>query len=93
VALDESSSRLGVLLSDAGPTPSEQAEQNERMLQLAHALIELPEAQREAIVLRHYENWSLESISQHLGRSPAAVAGLLHRGLKALRRRLEDPDS
>jgi hypothetical protein len=44
-----------------------------------------------AIVLRHYENWSLEAISQHLGRTPAAVAGLLHRGLKALRLRLQDP--
>ncbi len=92
-ALDESSSRLGALLPDAGPSPSEQAEQNEHMLQLAHALIELPEAQREAIVLRHYENWSLEAISQHLGRSPAAVAGLLHRGLKALRLRLQDRDT
>ena len=75
---------------DHRDSPGEQAEHNELLLRLAHALIELPEAQREAIVLRHYENWSLEAISQHLGRSPAAVAGLLHRGLKALRLRLQD---
>jgi RNA polymerase sigma-70 factor, ECF subfamily len=92
-ALDASSSRLGALLPDTGPTPSEQAVQNERLLHLAHALIELPEPQREAIVLRHYENWSLEEISRHLGRTPAAVAGLLHRGLKALRVRLQEPDT
>jgi RNA polymerase sigma-70 factor, ECF subfamily len=91
--LDASSSRLGALVPDAGPTPSKLAEQNERLLQLAHALIELPEPQREAIVLRHYENWSLEAISRHLGRSPAAVAGLLHRGLKALRLRLQDSET
>ena len=89
-SLDASSSRLGDLVPDAGPTPSQQAAANERLLALAHALIELPEAQREAIVLRHYENQSLEAIGQHLGRSPAAVAGLLHRGLKALRVRLQD---
>jgi RNA polymerase sigma-70 factor (ECF subfamily) len=89
-SLDASSSRLGDFLADAGPSPSQQAEHNEHLLRLAHALIELPEAQREAIVLRHYENQSLEAISQHLGRSRTAVAGLLHRGLKALRLRLQD---
>jgi RNA polymerase sigma-70 factor, ECF subfamily len=88
--LDASSIRLASLLADAGPTPAEQAEQNEFLLRLAHALIELPEPQREAIVLRHYENWSLAAISEHLGRTPAAVAGLLHRGLKAVRLRLQD---
>jgi RNA polymerase sigma-70 factor, ECF subfamily len=90
-SLDASSTRLGELLPDAGPTPSQQAEANERSLAMAHALIELPEAQREAIVLRHYENQSLDAIAQQLGRSPAAVAGLLHRGLKSLRLRLENP--
>jgi len=91
--IEASSCRLGALLPDAGPTPSEQAAENERLLRLAHALLELPEAQREAIVLRHYENWPLAEISRHLGRSPAAVAGLLHRGLKALRLRLQDSAS
>jgi RNA polymerase sigma-70 factor (ECF subfamily) len=88
--LDASSIRLASLLADAEPGPAEQAVQNEYLLRLAHALIELPEPQREAIVLRHYENWSLEAISQHLGRTPASVAGLLHRGLKVLRQRLQD---
>jgi RNA polymerase sigma-70 factor (ECF subfamily) len=91
-ALDASSIRLGELIPDAGPTPDDQAEQNERLLRLAHALIELPEAQREAVVLRHYENWTLEAISRHLDRSPAAVAGLLHRAMKTLRLRLQPPE-
>jgi RNA polymerase sigma-70 factor (ECF subfamily) len=89
-ALDASSQRLADLVPDPGPTPNQQALANERLLALAHALIELPETQREAIVLRHYEDCSLEAIAQQLGRSPAAVAGLLHRGLKALRLRLQD---
>jgi RNA polymerase sigma-70 factor, ECF subfamily len=91
--MDESSSRLGAIIADAGPTPSEQAVRNERLLQLAHALLELPEPQREAIVLRHYEDLSLAEISRQLGRTPAAVAGLLHRGLKALRQRLQESTS
>jgi RNA polymerase sigma-70 factor (ECF subfamily) len=89
-ALDAFSTRLRALVSDAGPTPSKLAEQNERLFHLAYALIELSEAQREAIVLRHYENRSLEEISRHLGRNPAAVAGLLHRSLRVLRLRLQD---
>lgn len=91
--LDQSSARLDALLPDPGASPSQQAQRNEHLLRLAHALIELPEAQREAIILRHYENWSLEAISEHLGRSPAAVAGLLHRGLKTLRQQLLDASS
>jgi RNA polymerase sigma-70 factor (ECF subfamily) len=45
----------------------------------------LPEAQREALVLQHWQGWSLADIGRHLGRSPEAVAGLLKRGLKQLR--------
>jgi RNA polymerase sigma factor (sigma-70 family) len=52
---------------------------------LAEALATLHEAQREALVLRHCQGLSLAAISQHLGRSPAAVAGLLKRGLRELR--------
>ena len=60
----------------------------EELLRLAEALGELPEAQREALVLQHWHGWSLAQIGQHLGRSPAAVAGLLHRGLRQLRQEL-----
>jgi RNA polymerase sigma-70 factor (ECF subfamily) len=59
---------------------------------LAAALEQLSEAQREAVVLRHLEGLSLAEVGRHLGRNPAAVAGLLQRGLKKLRSLLEGAD-
>ena len=49
-------------------------------------------AQREALVLQHWEGWSLAQIGDHLGRTPAAVAGLIKRGLKQLRQTLQVGD-
>lgn len=84
-ALHESSVRLERWLASEEPSPEEQAVQQEQALRVADALAELPEAQREALVLQHWHGWSLAQIGEHLGRSPAAVAGLIKRGLKQLR--------
>jgi RNA polymerase sigma-70 factor (ECF subfamily) len=86
--LAESSACLGAWLASGDPSPSEQACQHERAIRLAEALGRLPAAQREAIMLQHWEGWSLAQIASHLDRSPAAVAGLLKRGLKQLRQEL-----
>jgi RNA polymerase sigma-70 factor (ECF subfamily) len=87
-ALQASSARLEAWLADDQPSPAEEAERHERALRLADALEQLPEAQREALVLQHWHGWTLAQIAEHLGRSQAAVAGLLKRGLKQLRRHL-----
>jgi RNA polymerase sigma-70 factor (ECF subfamily) len=84
-ALDDSSARLGAFLAAGQSSPSEQAGRNEQVLRLAFALEALPEAQREALVLHHLQGRTLEEAGRHLGRSPAAVAGLIKRGLKQLR--------
>jgi DNA-directed RNA polymerase specialized sigma24 family protein len=36
------------------------------------------------------QGWTLEAVATHLGRTPAAVAGLIKRGMKHLRQQLED---
>ena len=59
-------------------------------MQLAAALANLPEAQREALVLQHWHGWPLTDIARHLGRSHAAVAGLIKRGLQQLRVELQE---
>jgi RNA polymerase sigma-70 factor, ECF subfamily len=92
-SVEESSARLESWLAADQSTPSQRADRNEQALRLADALAALPEAQREAVVLRHWQGWSLADVSRHLGRSPAAVAGLLHRGLKELRAQLREADS
>jgi RNA polymerase sigma-70 factor (ECF subfamily) len=84
-ALAASSARLEAFLAAAEPSPSRQAEHNEQLLRLAEALTRLPPAQRQVVELRHLQGWSLEAIGRHLDRTPAAVAGLLHRGLRQLR--------
>jgi RNA polymerase sigma-70 factor (ECF subfamily) len=89
-ALDQSSCRLEALLAADQSSPSQQAGRGEQAVRLAQALAQLPQAQREALVLQHWHGWSLAQIGAHLDRSPAAVAGLLHRGLKQLRKHLKE---
>lgn len=91
-ALNESSSRLEQWLAGGSATPAELAQRNEQALRLARALEELPEDQREALLLKHCEGWTVAAIAEHLGRSRASVASLLRRGLKALRERLPPED-
>jgi RNA polymerase sigma-70 factor (ECF subfamily) len=83
--LEESSVRLESWLADAGLAPDDQAERNELLMRVSSALAGLPAAQRQAVELRHLHGWALTDIAAHLGRTPAAVAGLLHRGLDELR--------
>ncbi len=91
-ALEHSASRLEQFLAAGDKSPSQQVQQAEEVLRLTEALAALPEAQREAIVRHHLENWTLAEIGSHLGRSPAAVAGLIKRGLRTLRLQLQEPD-
>lgn len=90
-ALEQSSIRLEAILQDPAPGPAEQVLHQERVLQLANALDRLPEAQRQALVLQVWQQWSLAEIAVHLGRSTQAVAGLLKRGLRQLRDDLDSP--
>jgi RNA polymerase sigma-70 factor (ECF subfamily) len=91
-ALEASSARLEAWLAAEQSSPSERAARNEQVLHLAEALTTLPEDQRLVVELRHLKGWSLAAIARHLGRTPAAVAGLLHRGLARLRHLLPEKD-
>jgi RNA polymerase sigma-70 factor (ECF subfamily) len=89
-AVDESASRLEEWLAAAQSSPSQRAQRHERAMRLSEALARLPEPQREAVVLRHWHGWSLADIGAQLGCTTAAVTGLLHRGLKNLRKQLQE---
>jgi RNA polymerase sigma-70 factor (ECF subfamily) len=89
-AVQQSAVRLGSWLATGSPSPEQRAARQEDLLRLARALAELPQDQRNAVEMKHLQGCSLEAISQHLGRSKAAVAGLLHRGVAQLRTRLRE---
>jgi RNA polymerase sigma-70 factor (ECF subfamily) len=69
-------------------SPSRAAERNEELLRLAGALAELPEPQREVVILKHCRGQTLKEIAERLGRSVPSVASLLRRGLEELRGRM-----
>jgi RNA polymerase sigma-70 factor (ECF subfamily) len=66
-------------------TPSLCVARCEQVQRLQEAIQQLPLPQREVIVLHHLQGRSLNETAELIGRSPAAVAGLLFRGLKSLR--------
>ena len=90
-AIDMSCTRLEVWLEAVQTSPSGRAVHNEQLLRLAAALDKLLDAEREAVEWHHLHGCSLSEVSEHLGRSEAAVAGLLRRGLKKLRKELQEP--
>lgn len=74
----------------ANSTPSQHLAHEEELVRMAEALEELPEGQREAVILHHLQGATLAEVAVQLQRSEGAVAGLLHRGLRQLRKLLHD---
>ncbi len=71
-ALEQSSDRLGACLAAAQSSPSRQAVRTEELLRLSDALVALPDAQRESIVLHHLQGWTLAEVATQLDRTDAA---------------------
>lgn len=91
VSLEASSQRLAELLDDRRATadrPSARARRAEQFELLAAALARLPEAQRLAIELHHFQGAPLADVAKELDRSKEAVAALIYRGLTRLRQEL-----
>ena len=89
-AVDDSSARLEALLAAEQTSPSHQAVRQEDLLRLAEALARLPGDQRSAVELHHLEGRTLAETAECLGRTRSAVASLVFRGLRNLRRMLDE---
>ncbi len=75
VALPENSSlQLAQQLLDAGSTPSRQLDRRELARRLRQGLAQLAEADREILLLRHFEGLSNPEVGCLLGLDPAAVS-------------------
>lgn len=91
-AIGHSSCRINASLAADQSSPSQQAMKHEQLEALAEAIARLPDGQREAVELHHLHGWTVVDLAAYLKRTQPAVAGLLHRGLKRLRKLLEDQE-
>jgi RNA polymerase sigma-70 factor, ECF subfamily len=87
-ALERSSDRLEQLLWGNDPSPSQNARTSERNERLYMSLNRLNADQRRALVLHHIEGKPVAEVGTIMGRSTAATASLLHRGVEALKKDL-----
>jgi RNA polymerase sigma-70 factor (ECF subfamily) len=90
IDLDASASRLESWLAAQQSSPSQQADRGEQLLRLADALAALPEAQREAVERHYLQGEPVSVVAAAMGKTPAALAGLLKRGLRQLREALRE---
>jgi RNA polymerase sigma-70 factor, ECF subfamily len=70
------------------PTPSSDPSQLIEAMDLREAMAQLPEAQREVLLLKFFVGLDAKEIAAIVGKEPAAVYSLQARGLQALRHRL-----
>jgi len=82
---DPSSARLDAWLACDDSTPSQQLDRGEQVFRLAAAMAALPDDQRTALELHHFQDLPVAEVAARMDRSVASVSGLLFRGGKALR--------
>jgi RNA polymerase sigma-70 factor (sigma-E family) len=75
-------------VSSSGDTSDEHGLTDER-IQLQAALAGLPTRQRQAIVLRYFNDLSVESVAELMGTSPGTVKSQCAKGLSKLRGMLD----
>lgn len=73
-----------------GPTPEGAARKREEATRLAAALAELPEGEREVVLLRQVEGLTFREVCEVTGLSRDAVRWRLARGLESLRTALAE---
>jgi RNA polymerase sigma-70 factor (ECF subfamily) len=86
----KSSVYLDLFAAKNQSTPSEHVVREEFQLRFAKAVGQLPDAQRDVVILRLINEASIAQIAEQLGRTEKAVAGLLRRGLGTLRELLPE---
>ena len=80
------------VLADRRPAPDHGVAFRESGERLSKALRALPERQRAVVVLRHYQELSLEEIARTLGMSLGTVKSSLHRALHRMRATLSEAE-
>lgn len=90
--IEDSASRMVLLPAAEQTSPSGYVARREHGVLLAAALESLPEDQRTAVELHYVGGNTLAELAEYMQRTKPSVAGLLRRGLKALRDNLDPAD-
>ena len=90
--LEESFARLEQVLAGDETSPSQLASRNEQIATMLASLQELPDKQRMAVIMKHFQGLSLKEVATSLDLSESAAAGLLHRGRQNLTHRMGTRD-
>jgi RNA polymerase sigma-70 factor (ECF subfamily) len=86
----ETETTLGSLLPASIPSPEQQALSTEREHQVMHALNQVKQEYRVALILREIEELSYEEIAETLSISIGTVKSRIARGREELRRKIKD---
>jgi len=89
---DDGSSMATSLIAHGVPDPGEEVSRNEQVERLAKAIADLPEVDRNVIVLYHYENLFLKEIGEILGLTESRISQILTRATARLRLKMKDRD-
>ena len=89
-SMAQSSARLEALLQANSTSPSEHVLRHEQLLQLSVALARLPDDQRLVLEMHYLQSCPVGVVAVEMGRTERSVAGLVRRGLQALRVMLAD---
>jgi RNA polymerase sigma-70 factor (ECF subfamily) len=89
-AIDQSSARVEQWIANSSDGPEARMMKEELLDQVARSLKCLLENQRTAIELFFFHEYTVAQIAQEMGLSKSAVGGLIERGVKALRKRMND---
>jgi len=87
--ISESTVRLEKFVAVGQATPSQLLEQYEREKQVAAALEQLPEDQRDAFILRHVHGLTLKQAAEQMSRSEKAISQLVSRARRTLGKTLD----
>jgi len=94
VSLNQEIARSGdhfrALLANSGTSPSQEAGRRELGVILADALANLPERQRQVIVLRNLREMDWKDVSEEMDRTISSVRAMWIRALSNLRTELEE---
>ena len=91
-SFDASSMSLLKTLKASESSPCQRAMTEEQSLQLMNAMEQLPDDQRQALILKYWQGKSMQEMAQSMNKSISAIGGLLHRANKNLRKSINSPD-